>query len=115
MPMIRSSHVRPIVEAIERRLLMAAASLVGSFTNQPAPPSSMADGEIATASYTVKNVGNASSSDFLPVFELEENTPTPGLGGDISLAAVNSIGTSSTSTILARERLRRKHSSSCCR
>jgi hypothetical protein len=101
MPMIRSSHVRPVAEAFERRLLMAAASLVGSFTNQPAPPSSMADGEIATASYTVKNVGNASSSDFLPIFELEENTPTPGLGGDIGLAAVNSIGTSSTSTVLA--------------
>jgi len=99
-----SRHVRPVAEAFERRLLMAAASLVGSFTNQPAPPSSMADGEMATASYTVKNVGGASSSDFLPIFELEENTPVPGVGGDISLAAVNNIGTSDTSNVLARRK-----------
>ncbi|HEY2587421.1 MAG TPA: hypothetical protein VGI81_16875 [Tepidisphaeraceae bacterium] len=96
--------VRPAVaEAVERRLLMAAGpSLAGTFTSQPAPPATMAGGEFATASYTVRNTGTAASSNFVPIFMLEKDTPTPGGGGDISLAEVASTGTSdSTSTLAA--------------
>lgn len=93
--------VRPaLAEPVERRLLMSA-TLVGTFTNQPAPPATMAGGEFATASYTVQNGTGAASSNFLPIFMLEKDTPTPGAGGDLSLAQVTSIGTSSTTTTLA--------------
>lgn len=102
--MFRTScrQVRPaLAEAVERRLLMAAGPLLGSFTNQPAPPAMMAGGEFATASYIVRNVSGAASSNFLPIFVLEKDTPTPGAGGDISLAEVASIGTNSTTSTLA--------------
>lgn len=97
-----SRKARPaLVEAVEARRLLAAASLVGTFTNSPAPPATMAGDEFATASYTVKNVGNAASTDFLPLFVLEQNTPAPGAGGDVALAEVNSIGAAGASSTLA--------------
>lgn len=89
-----------MVEAVERRTHLAA-SLVGTFTNAPAPPVQMASGEIATASYTIRNSGNSAASDFVPIFLLEQNTPTPGQGGDIGLQDVNSVGTSTASPLAA--------------
>lgn len=81
------------VEVLEARRLLAA-SLVGNFTS--APPAAMADQEMATATYTVQNVGNGPSSPFVPIFVLEENSPTPGAAGEVDFAQVNSTGTNTT-------------------
>jgi hypothetical protein len=94
----RARFRRAVVESLEDRRLLAA-SLVGTFTG--APPAAMADQEMATASYVVKNVGSSASTDFVPVFVLEQNSPMPGAGGQVDFAAVTSIGTNSTTSTLA--------------
>lgn len=89
---------RALVESLEDRRLLAA-SLVGTFTS--APPATMADQEWATATYTVKNVGTSAATPFVPIFVLEENSPTPGAGGEVDFANVNSTGTNDTTAELA--------------
>lgn len=61
----------------------------------------MAGQELASATYTVKNVGAGPSTDFVPVFVLERSSPTPGTGGQVDFADVTSIGTNNTTGTLA--------------
>lgn len=89
---------RAQVEALEDRRLLAA-SLVGTFTS--APPAAMAGQEMATATYTIKNVGTGPATPFVPIFVLEENSATPGAGLAVDFAQVSSTGTNDTTNTLA--------------
>lgn len=85
-----------MIETVEPRTLLSA-SFVGTFTNAPAPPANMASGELATASYTIKNTGSTAAVPEDLVFLLD-TAPTASQGSSIDLY-VNSSGISTSSPI----------------